>query len=749
MYATGRKLLLVMGFPLLFVLSATTQNKGFIALGTAKFATGDDKAWSSPAFDDKDWKEIKTGQVWQEQGYADYHGYAWYRIHVFIPSSLKQAAVWKDSLRIFLAHVNDVDETWLNGVKIGHIGAFPDEPGGYISKWPAVREYHLPANDTVIHWDKENIIAIKVYDGGGTGGIFMGNPWLDMLERMDGVHVNIPPAAIRYIGGTEMAVPVMIQNSFNTSLATVFEYNVYDAAQKKYLLQKKIPLYLKPFETFRMHLQFSCREGIALSYTLTEPASQIQLKQNLPVPYLLTPAESALPQINGARVTGIRPGSPFLFKIPATGQQPVIFSAQNLPAGLTLDKGKGIISGTLTAKGDYTVTLVAENALGRTQKKLTIKAGDKLALTPAMGWNSWNCWGLSVSDEKVKSSAQAMIDKGLVNHGWTYINIDDGWEAPKRTPEGNITANEKFPGMQKLGDWLHGNGLRFGIYSSPGVKTCGGYLGSLGFEDKDAVTYAGWGIDYLKYDWCSYSDVVNYNDTVTEHFIHPYRLMQEQLQKQPRDICYSLCQYGMKQVEQWGPSVNAQSWRTTEDIEDTWESLQQIGFSQAPLYKYAGPGRWNDPDMLIVGMLGWGTNLHPTRLTPYEQYTHITLWSLLSAPLLIGCDISKLDKFTLNLLTNDEVIAIDQDPLGKQAQQLVKTDQHQVWVKELEDGSRAIGIFNMTNEYRTISLAWKEIGIAGSQRVRDVWRHKEEGAMKDGYTVAIPPHGSMLLQVRN
>jgi hypothetical protein len=205
----------------------------------------------------------------------------------------------------------------------------------------------------------------------------------------------------------------------------------------------------------------------------------------------------------------------------------------------------------------------------------------------------------------------------------------------------------------------------------------------------------------------------------------------------------------MKNVGQWGPSVNAQSWRTTGDIEDTWESLRWIGFSQAPLYKYAGPGRWNDPDMLTVGMVGWGENLHPTRLSPYEQYTHISLWSLLSAPLLIGCDISKLDKFTLNLLSNDEVIAIDQDPLGKQAEQLVKNDQYQVWVKMLEDGSKAVGIFNTGNEYRTITVAWKDIGMAQSQRVRDVWRHKEEGLVRDAYTAAIPPHGVRLLRIGN
>jgi hypothetical protein len=223
--------------------------------------------------------------------------------------------------------------------------------------------------------------------------------------------------------------------------------------------------------------------------------------------------------------------------------------------------------------------------------------------------------------------------------------------------------------------------------------------------------------------------------------------MEKALAATNRDIYYSLCQYGMKNVGTWGRSVNAQSWRTTGDIEDTWQSLKYIGFSQAPLYQHAAPGGWNDPDMLIVGMVGWGENLHPTRLTPHEQYTHISLWSLLNAPLLIGCDISKLDPFTLNLLTNDEVIAVNQDALGRQAQQLIKNDSFQVWVKELQDGSKAIGIFNMSNDYRKLSVNWNDIRTSPIQQVRDLWRQKNIGIIKNTYTVSIPPHGVNMIKV--
>lgn len=732
---------------LLNALTCIAQNKGAIFLPKAKFITGDNQAWSNPSFNDQAWKEIETGRVWQNQSYANYHGYAWYRIHVRIPSSLKNNALWKDSLRIFLAHVNDVDDTYLNGVKIGHIGGFPDEPGGYISKWPAIRDYHLSVTHPAIRWDEDNVIAIRVYDGGGTGGIFMGNPYIDMVEKMDGISVSLSNQSLQYNSDKTVSAKVVIENKFNTTVPGSMSYVIMDAAQKKKLTDKKLSIRLKPFEKYEIKIQLPGREGIQFAYNYISEESSRELKQDIVVPYLLTPATSKKPRINTPAVTGVKPGSPFVYLIPVSGIRPMRYAVKNLPAGLQLDPNTGIITGVVKQAGDYTISISATNSAGNAQQSFTIKVGNTLALTPPMGWNSWNCWGLSVSDEKVRSSAQAMIDKGLVNHGWSYINIDDGWEAAKRSDDGTITANEKFPDMKKLGDWLHGNGLRFGIYSSPGEKTCGGYLGSLGHELQDAETYASWGVDYLKYDWCSYSDVVKNQDTSTANYIKPYSIMQDALAKQNRDIYYSLCQYGMKNVSAWGPSVNAQSWRTTGDIEDTWQSLNRIGFSQAPLYKYAKPGGWNDPDMMIVGMVGWGENLHPTRLTPYEQYTHVSLWSLLSAPLLIGCDLSKLDPFTLNLLTNDAVIAINQDVLGKQAQQLIKNDSCQVWVKELADGSKAIGVFNMSTSYQDFTINWSDLGLKNKQFVTDVWRQVSIGVVADAYQTSIPPHGVKLIRV--
>ncbi|HEX3009087.1 MAG TPA: glycoside hydrolase family 27 protein, partial [Bacteroidales bacterium] len=329
-------------------------------------------------------------------------------------------------------------------------------------------------------------------------------------------------------------------------------------------------------------------------------------------------------------------------------------------------------------------------------------------------------------------------------HGWAFVNIDDGWEA-QRDAKGEILTNEKFPDMKALGDSLHKMGLKFGIYSSPGTLTCGGFMGSYKHEAQDAKTYAKWGIDYLKYDWCSYGQIAK--DNSLPELKKPYITMQKALASIDRDIVYSLCQYGMGKVWEWGAEVNGNLWRTTGDITDTWESLSTIGFSQTENAPYVKPGNWNDPDMLIVGWVGWGPNLHPTRLTVNEQYTHISLWSLLSAPLLIGCDLTRLDDFTLNLLTNDEVIAINQDPLGKQATPKVKKDNIQVWVKDLEDGSKAVGIFNLGEKREKVSVLFSDLGLNQKQAVRDVWRQRDLGEQDKSFDANIGPHGVVLIKL--
>ncbi|HUA36937.1 MAG TPA: NPCBM/NEW2 domain-containing protein [Candidatus Sulfopaludibacter sp.] len=492
---------------------------------------------------------------------------------------------------------------------------------------------------------------------------------------------------------------------------------------------------------------------------------------------ILTPKPSPEPRINGTRIFGVRPGSPFLFTIPATGDRPMTFAADHLPRGLRLDPQTGRITGKLKRAKTDIVTLHAKNALGEAQEQFKIVCGQQIGLTPAMGWNSWNCFASAVTEADIKAAADAMVKSGLINHGWMYINCDDFWEVnphlpkdptlqgPERDAEGRILPNPRFPDMPGLTAYVHGKGLRIGLYSSPGPWTCGGCVASFDHELLDARRYAQWGFDYLKYDWCSYSPELESHRGNSADFVkklggwsgsapadrselmRPYVVMHAALAQQPRDILFSLCQYGMGDVWKWGAQVGGNSWRTTGDIRDTWGSMSANGFGEAGEEKYAGPGHFNDPDMLVVGYVGWGPQLHPTRLTPNEQYTHISLWCLLASPLLIGCDMTKLDDFTLSLLSNDEVLAVDQDPLARQASRVAQDGMGQIWAKNMEDGSKAVGLFNLGRSDAKVVAKWSALGLIGKQRVRDLWRQKDIGEFSDEFAATVPPHGVVLVRV--
>jgi len=454
---------------------------------------------------------------------------------------------------------------------------------------------------------------------------------------------------------------------------------------------------------------------------------------------------SPKPAIHGPRITGATPGRPFLFQIPATGEGPLTFSAKTLPAGLVLDKNTGIISGSLKQAGATLVELTVRGPQGTGTRELTIVGGDhKLALTPPMGWNSWNVWARAVDADKVRAAADSMVKSGLVAHGYQYVNIDDTWEAQRDT-NGEIQTNEKFGDMKALADYVHSRGLKLGIYSSPGPQTCARFEGSYQHEEQDARTFAKWGIDYLKYDWCSYGRIAK--DQSLPELKKPYAVMQAALNKADRDIVYSLCQYGNGDIWEWGTEIGGNLWRTTGDITDTWSSMSGIGFSQSGHEKHAGPGHWNDPDMLVVGRLGWGPNIHPSRLSQNEQITHITLWSLQSAPLLIGCDMSQMDKFTIDLLSNDEVIDVDQDPLGKPAGRRAKEGRVEVWARPLWDGTMAVGLFNRNLEAAKVTAKWSDLGLQGSQPVRDLWQQKNLGGCTGSFSATVPQHGAVLVKI--
>ena len=349
-----------------------------------------------------------------------------------------------------------------------------------------------------------------------------------------------------------------------------------------------------------------------------------------------------------------------------------------------------------------------------------------------MGWNSWNHFRSAVDDATVRAIADAMAASGMQRAGYAYVNIDDTWEAG-RDASGRILTNRKFPDMKALADYVHAKGLKLGIYSSPGPLTCAGYEGSYGHEDDDARTYAAWGIDYLKYDWCSAGRL--YKD---EEMQAVYQKMGDALRATGRPIVFSLCQYGRNNVWTWGPEVGGNLWRTTGDIGDTWESMTRIGFGQDALHPYAAPGHWNDPDMLEVGNGG---------MTDTEYRTHMSLWALLSAPLLAGNDLRSMSPATVQLLTNPDVIAIDQDPGGHQGHRAKKDGDLEIWVKPLAGGGYAVGLFNRGSAPAQVSARCEELQACGDYQARDAWSGQDLGAAGASISATVEPHGVKLLKL--
>ena len=409
-----------------------------------------------------------------------------------------------------------------------------------------------------------------------------------------------------------------------------------------------------------------------------------------------------------------------------------------------------------------------------------------LAVTPPMGWNSWNHFGAKVTDADVRATADAMVASGMRDAGYTYVNIDDDWEG-ERDAQGNIHGNIRFPDMKALADYVHSKGLKLGIYSSPGTKTCEGNAGSYGYEQKDADTFAAWGVDFLKYDLCSYMDEMKLHDpkqdpqlalammkespatasstsrvaatdgsrsrasvwpsrssrpprsarSANPQSASPAAKMHQALVNTHRPIVYSICQYGVGSVWEWGPKVGANLWRTTDDIRDDYRSMALIGFSQAGLENFAGPDHWNDPDMLVVGSGG---------MTADQSRTQMSIWSMLAALLLAGNDLSKMDGVTKSILINREVIAVDQDKLGIQGS---RVGPPQIWMKPLSGGAKAVAMFNYVtdDEAEPQTLQFKDVGFDGPVHVRDLWAHKDLGVLEGSYTVTIPQGGVVMLRL--
>ena len=371
-----------------------------------------------------------------------------------------------------------------------------------------------------------------------------------------------------------------------------------------------------------------------------------------------------------------------------------------------------------------------------------------LAPTPPMGWNSWNKFACNVSDELIRGMADALVKSGMKDAGYQYVVIDDCWQV-SRDEVGNIVADaQRFPhGIKGLADYIHSTGLKFGIYSDAGSKTCAGRPGSLGHEYQDARQYAAWGVDYLKYDWCN---------TTTQDAPAAYALMRAALDATGRPIVLSICEWGKAQPWLWGKRVGGNLWRATGDIQDRWEGKKEwspgdccsygvvdIIDAVADLYSYAGPGHWNDPDMLEVGNGG---------MTDTEYRSHFSFWALLAAPLIAGNDLRTMPPEIHDILTNKEVIAINQDPLGRQGRRVRKDNQLKVdvWAKQLTDGSRAVILFNRGTAEQNIAVNWEEIGYPANivASVRDLWQHKDLGKQAGKTAATVPAHGVAMLAVR-
>lgn len=454
-----------------------------------------------------------------------------------------------------------------------------------------------------------------------------------------------------------------------------------------------------------------------------------------------TPKPGDAPRINGAQIYGVRPGSPFLFRIPCTGVRPIEFSATGLPAGLTLDPNTGIITGSIEDRTPKThpVTLSAQNAQGRIDRSFRIVVGDILALTPPMGWNDWYAHYDRITDAMMRDAADRMIDNGMADAGYQYVNIDDCWMnrpthkdpkrcGPFRDNEGDIQPNAYFPDMKALAGYIHAQGLKAGLYTSPGPETCAGCAGSWGYEERDAKQFAAWGYDFLKYDWCSYTQKAK--DKSLEEFQKPYRLMSGFLKAQPRDIVLNLCQYGMGDVWEWGADVGGHCWRTAGDLGFELDRYHYVALRNAEHWPFAKPGAWNDPDYLLIGAVGSAKEMGepiPCSLSPGQQYAYMSLWCLMAAPLFYSGDMTRLDAFTLNVLCNPEVIEVDQDPLGAQGHPVVRNEdaKTEIWTKPMEDRSVAIGLFNRDDKEHPITVNWSDIGLTGKYRVRDLWRQTD------------------------
>ncbi len=475
---------------------------------------------------------------------------------------------------------------------------------------------------------------------------------------------------------------------------------------------------------------------------------------------IVNPKQIIKPRINSPLIYGSRPGHPFLYRIPCQGKRPMQFVVKGLPEGLHLDKETGIISGVTPPGGEYDLIIEARNPKGKDQRNFKIVSGNKIALTPPMGWNHWYAHYSRITDKMMRQAADVIINSGMADVGYQYVNIDDCWmNAPKhsdpervgplRDENGNILPNSYFPDMKSLTDYIHGKGLKAGIYTSPGPLTCGGFSGSYQHEEQDAKQFAAWGFDFLKYDWCSYGRIAGADKSV-EAYQKPYLQMGRILESLNRDIVFNLCQYGMGEVWKWGAEVGGNSWRTAGDLGFELHRIFDIAISNSNHRQYSKPGEWNDPDYIQIGWIGNARDEGIPKLTTMPrnmQYAYMSLWCLMASPLIYSGDLSKIDEFTLGILCNPEVIEIDQDPLGQGGLVIPRDSSRFLMVKNLADGSLSVGLFNREKNPAEVSVSWDELQITGKRVVRDLWRRKDIGVYNNRFVAEVPAEGVVMIKI--
>ena len=516
---------------------------------------------------------------------------------------------------------------------------------------------------------------------------------------------------------------------------------------------------------------------------------------------ILTPAAPAEPRMTGATIFGVRPGKPIRCRVSATGVKPVRYAATGLPGGVSIDPDTGWITGRAPEQaGDVRVSLTATNAKGADTRTWVLRVGDTICLTPPMGWNSWYVHSEGVSDAAIRDMATAMEAKGLADHGWTYVNIDDCWMGERDPDTQAIQPNAKFGDMQELARFVNGEGLKLGIYSTPWMSTYAGYIGGsapneeldysahylpenerlnpyqvfgrhpngirkglctigpVWLVDRDAQQFAEWGIDYVKYDWKEWTLVENENGVHRADPEQPQhktaasghtKRFHDDFRALDRDIVLSLSPMHDEHEDGFVPEF-CNLWRLTGDIHAEWGRMI-APFEMGERLALTRPGHYGDLDMLQIGPLGKPNRAEvefkPSPLTPSEQYLQVTLWCLLTQPLLLSCNIPTMDAFDLNLVANDEVLAVNQDPLCRQGYRVANEgDSYEIWAKDLADGSKAVGLFNISDSDQVLTVSTEQLGMRGA--IRDLWRQQDLGDMGDPFSAVVSPHGAVFVRVK-